>query len=399
MKKYYLFLMLTVVITQAVAQTFNTGTLTLTFNDPLRTGGFGSGGGPGRQIQTEIYYPATVSGSNVALASGSFPVVVFGHGFVMDWSSYDNIYSLLSKRGYIVALPRTEGSASPSHSDFGADLAIVAQKMLALNATNTVAPVFTGKVLQKAAIGGHSMGGGSSFLAAKNNTTIACVFNFAAAETNPKSSSAAKFVTVPTLIIGGERDCVAAPSGNQDKMYDSCLAAKKFEVILKKLTHCDFGNGTNSNCLLGQNLSFCGSQVSSSVALNQYMAFVNPFLDHLLKSDCAAGNRFMDSVNLSPVIFSKKQTGTLACFSAGIDEWGVEQVRTFPNPLRSDKLKVMSAFPFHTIEISDVTGRIHIQEPVENSEVTLEVSGMPSGMYFIVLRSERGTKVQRLIKE
>ena len=44
------------------AQIFQTGTLTLTFNDPLRSGGFGSGGGPGRQIQIEIYYPAVTAG-------------------------------------------------------------------------------------------------------------------------------------------------------------------------------------------------------------------------------------------------------------------------------------------------------------------------------------------------
>ena len=30
------------------SQTFQTGTITLTFNDVARTGGFGSGGGPGR---------------------------------------------------------------------------------------------------------------------------------------------------------------------------------------------------------------------------------------------------------------------------------------------------------------------------------------------------------------
>lgn len=399
MKAKHLFPVLMVLVGQVIAQTFNTGTLTVTFNDPLRTGGFGSGGGPGRQIQTEIYYPAAVSGSNVALAAGSFPVVVFGHGFVMDWASYDNIYALLSKRGYIVALPRTEGGTSPNHADFGADIALVAQNMLALNATNTIAPAFTGKVLQKAALGGHSMGGGCSFLAAKNNTNIACVFNFAAAETNPKASSAAKFVTVPTLIIGGERDCVAPASTNQDKMYDSCLAAKKFEVILKKLTHCDFGNGTNSNCLLGQNLSFCGSQVSNTVALNQYMAFVNPFLDHLLKADCASGNRFMDSVNLSPVIFSKKQTGTLACVTAGIDELAKEEIRISPNPLQSDKLTLVSEFPLNTINVSDITGKIHISEQVDGSEATLELSVLPPGMYFIIIKSERGTSIRRLVKE
>ena len=44
---------------------FSVGHTTITFNDPTRTGGFGSGGGTGRQIQTEIYYPAASAGTGV----------------------------------------------------------------------------------------------------------------------------------------------------------------------------------------------------------------------------------------------------------------------------------------------------------------------------------------------
>jgi len=49
------------------------GHTTFTFNDPTRTGGVGSGGGPGRQIQTEVYYPATSAGTSTPVASGEFP--------------------------------------------------------------------------------------------------------------------------------------------------------------------------------------------------------------------------------------------------------------------------------------------------------------------------------------
>ena len=94
------------------AQNYQIGHTTITFNDPNRTGGFGSGSGSGRQIQTEIYYPADVAGTDVASSSGSFPVIVFGHGFVMSWDSYDNIWTELVPLGYIVAFPRTEGSFS-----------------------------------------------------------------------------------------------------------------------------------------------------------------------------------------------------------------------------------------------------------------------------------------------
>ena len=50
------------------------GHTTITFNDPARTGGFGSGGGTGRQIQTEIYYPSTTAGTMWQLPQVNFPL-------------------------------------------------------------------------------------------------------------------------------------------------------------------------------------------------------------------------------------------------------------------------------------------------------------------------------------
>ena len=97
----------------AQAQNLNIGHTTLTFNDPARSGGFGSGGGPGRQIQTEVYYPATVVGENTAVADGQWPVIVFGHGFAMNWDAYANIWNYLVPYGYIIAFPRTEGGLFP----------------------------------------------------------------------------------------------------------------------------------------------------------------------------------------------------------------------------------------------------------------------------------------------
>lgn len=383
------------------SQTYQTGTITVTFNDVTRTGGFGSGGGAGRQIQTEIYYPATTAGSNVAVASGSFPVVVIGHGFVMDWNSYDNIYSSLSKRGYIVALPRTEGNFSPNHSDFGLDIALVGNKVLQLNATNTLAPVFTGKVDQKLALAGHSMGGGSSFLAAKNNSSVTCLFNFAAAQTNPASSQAAKQVTAPTLIIGGQLDCVAPPSVHQDKMWDSTVATKKYEVIIKNLTHCDFGNGTNFNCTFGQNSSSCPNSINNATALKLYMNFVNPFLDFHLKGICAEGTRFMDSINLSQVIFSKKQSGVLICTSTELTSNKnllSNAISVFPTPA-NDYVLVEGADEHATIEIYSIVGTkidALIDSNTEKKKIT--ITNLPTGIYYIKINSIKGSVFKQLVK-
>lgn len=399
--KNLFFLFLNILSISVFSQTFQTGTITVTFNDASRTGGYGSGGGPGRQIQTEIYYPATSAGSNVAVASGSFPVVVIGHGFVMDWTSYDNIYSALSKRGYIVALPRTEGGFSPSHLDFGLDLALVGNKLMQLNVTNTLAPIFIGKVDQKLALAGHSMGGGSSFLAAKNNSSVTCLFNFAAAQTNPTSSDAAKQVLVPTLILGGQSDCVAPAAANQNKMWDSTAANKKFEIIIKNLTHCDFGNGTNFNCTFGQNSSSCPSSVNNVTALNLYMNFVNPFLDFNLKGICSEGNRFMDSLNLSQVVFSKNQLGVLGCAPLNLNEgqWN-EKVQVFPNPVKDIVLiDGIDEAEFKLTVVTILGQAIDVKSSRNGNKLQIDFSDFASGIYIIKLSDQKNSFTKRIIKE
>jgi dienelactone hydrolase len=297
---------------------FQVGHMSLNFKDGTRTGGYLiSGGiqmpGTGRDIGTEVYYPATTAGNNVAVASGTFPVVIIGHGFAMDWSSYDNLYNRLAALGYIVALPRTEGSLSPAHADFGADMRLLGSLMLSLN-TSTLSgtTTFNTKVSPKTAIGGHSMGAGCSYLASSGNSTITCLFNFAAATTNPSSISSASLATIPTLLVSGQRDCVADTTV-QNSHYAALASSKKFHVILKDLTHCDFGNGSNFNCTFGQGTSGCGNTLSNSMAFNRYMTYLEPFLANQLKDNCNEGNRFMDSLLLpSSLRVGRKITGSIA---------------------------------------------------------------------------------------
>ena len=65
--------------TISVAQPFLIGHKQQAFIDASRSN---------RSIDTEIYYPANSSGDNVPMANGTFPILVFGHGFLMTWDSY-----------------------------------------------------------------------------------------------------------------------------------------------------------------------------------------------------------------------------------------------------------------------------------------------------------------------
>ena len=388
------------------AQSFPVGHVSVNCKDDTRSGGYAIAGaiqfpGSGRDIGVEIYYPATSAGTNTPVAIGQFPVVVFGHGFVMTYDNYDNIYNDLASRGYIVALPRTEGGFSPNHLDFGLDLAFLATKIQQFDTTTIPSSLlmFNGKVIQKAALGGHSMGGGCSFIGAENNTHIVCLFNMAAATSNTSGVSSidgAALVDVPTLMLSGQRDCVADTTV-QNSHYANLAASIKFQVILKDLTHCDFGNGSSAACTFGQTTSGCANTISNSMATERYLNFLVPFLNRELKNNCAEGDRFMDSINAnSPTVVGKKIQGSIACSNVDIaplhphDPW----LSLYPNPatqsltLSFDTRQSDTSFD---VFISDATGSIVYQKRFESHSegkqiVKIDISTFAKGTYLLTMK-------------
>lgn len=413
MKKLFTLLSALSLSTIAFAQMYPIGHMSINFKDASRTGGYAiSGGvqmpGTGRDVGTEVYYPAVSAGTNVAVASGTFPIVVIGHGFLMTYDNYDNIYNALAAKGYIVALPRTEGSTSPNHADFGADLRLLASQLLTLNTVSTPSNIvtFNGKVAQFSAIGGHSMGGGCSFLGAANNTTLTCLFNLAAANSNTAAVSSiqsASMVTVPTLVIGGQRDCVADTSNNQNLMYNNTASAIKFKVILKDLTHCDFGNGSSFNCTFGQGSTGCGNTISNIAAFNRYMTYLEPFLARLLKNDCAKGQQFMDTIQaVSSVRVGRKMQGSIACVATSLTNIDNEEVvALFPNPV-ADILNIHCATKITQLQVTNVIGEEIFIESIATLAADgfkLDVSGLSKGFYFLSVISDNKKISKKFLKQ
>ena len=306
MKFYYLFLCSIFYLATSFAQTFPVGHTTITFNDASRSGGFGSGGGPGRQIQTEIYYPAVSAGNNTALANGAFPIIVFWHGFAMAWDAYQNLWDDFASKGYIIAFPRTEGSLipAPSHNNFGLDLAIVEVKLQNLNTDTT--SIFYTKVVNKSAIMGHSMGGGATFIAAANNSspTLQAVVGLAPAETNPSAISAGQNVTVNALILSGSSDGVTPPASNHLPIYTNLASSCKTFLSITNGSHCYFAN-SNFNCDFGELTTGAGS-LSRGAQQDITSDYVNLWLDFQLKSSCSSWDEFLDSLVVSTRVIAQQ---------------------------------------------------------------------------------------------
>ena len=275
------------------AQPFAIGSTNLAFTDPARGG---------RSIPCEVYYPATSAGLNAPVAPGAYPVLAFGHGFVMTVGAYANFRQAFVPEGFILVLPTTEGGFSPSHGDFGLDLAFAITAMQTEGAT--VASPFFGHVLSTSAVMGHSMGGGASFLAAGGAPQITTVVNYAAAETNPSAIAAAGNASMPTLVFSGSEDCVVPALGNQAGMYAASASTCKAFVSIIGAGHCQFAN-SNFNCSFGE--STCGGPGSISRAAQQDVAqdLTLLWLRRYLMDDPDAGAAFVDSLGLSGRITSQ----------------------------------------------------------------------------------------------
>ncbi len=353
------------------------GHTTLTFIDSLRNN---------RQIATEIYYPATSAGNNTPIAAGVFPLITFGHGFVMVWSAYQNFWDFLVPEGYILAFPTTEGIFSPSHADFGKDLKFLIAK---IQSSGVGAVIPSASVGTTSAIMGHSMGGGCSFLAAENNLMITTLVSFASANTNPSSITASQQVSVPTLLFSGTNDCVTPPSQHQNIMYDSTAAAFKTQVNITGGGHCFFAN-SNFNCSFGENTCSPSPTITRAEQQSVTNNFLKLWLAYFLKNDCQKAQDFQDSLSMSSKI-SYRQSQAIGCFT-GItnSNFYPNSFKVFPNPfstqttLQTDILLHNATFTVYNCfgqtvkEITNISG----------NTATFYRDNLPSGLYFIRLTQD-----------
>lgn len=380
--KYRLLAVLYIVITYATAQN-NIGHTTLNLVDNTRN----------RTIATEVYYPSDVAGDDVAVAMGNYPVLVFGHGFLMSWDAYSNFVDQLVPQGYILCFPTTEMSLSPSHQDFGSDLSFVASEMQALNSDNT--SLFYNSVAPNTALMGHSMGGGASFLAAENNANIQAVVNFAAAETNPSAVAAASNVMVPTLLFSGSDDCVTPAGQHQNLMYANVGSACKTLISINDGVHCYFANN-NFNCEFGEGL--CNSSINITRATQQSItfAFLIPWLNYTLNNDESSGATFANTLETSTDISYLQ-----SCEALKIDyvtrQTGIE---FFPNPSNGIvNYNLMSSAIGGELKIYSIEGKLINQIKLSHPNGMLDLQDYKEGIYILNYATETKVYSYKLVKQ
>ncbi len=273
--KFYFPLLVILGLAQlGMAQPFALGNRSETWQDASRN----------RNVTFDIWYPSTSGGQGSAVAQGQFPVFILSHGFLTGTGPYKNMVDSLVPLGYIMVLPSTETGFLPSHEALGRDMVFLGQRIQQEN-QNSNSYLF-GKVSAAMAAGGHSMGGGATFLAASYAPTLfATTVTFAAAETNPSAAGAASQVAAPCLLMIGSADGVTPLATHQQPIYNN-LSNCKVMVSIQGGGHCYFMNA-DAACDAGELLT-PPSIANRAEQHRRTFRVVRPWLDHFLKGQPAA---------------------------------------------------------------------------------------------------------------
>jgi pimeloyl-ACP methyl ester carboxylesterase len=383
MKNYLFALFFLVIACRAgaiLAQPFQQGHVTLQLLDTSRNN---------RPVPVEVYYPALEAGEEVPLAPGQFPVLSFGHGFVMTVDAYANFSNALVPLGYIMAYSDTETGFSPSHSDLALDLSFIIRSFTNLN--TDPASLFFGAVAPASAVMGHSMGGGASLLAAGNDPSVTAVVNFAAANTSPSAISACAGITIPALLFSGSEDCVTPPSQHQEIMFDSLASACKTLIRITGGGHCYFAE-YNLLCTIGENS--CSPNLSISREEQQDVVFdlMIPWLDHFLKGETGSFQVFLDSLAASSRFESEHD-----CDLTGVKEKksGLMDMKLYPVPFL-DRITVESDAGIASLDVYDFTGRKVYSSRFEVVQIhPVHLPALIAGIYQVVITSGDGRRSAR----
>jgi predicted dienelactone hydrolase len=298
------------------AQNYPIGKRTENFTDPSRSN---------RPVPTEIYYPAISAGTNTAIADGAFPLIVFAHGFLMSYTSYENISDFFVPKGYIVAFCNTENTPFPSHTNYGLDLKFIAERLV--NALNESAGSFwQNKFSGKKAVMGHSMGGGASMIAASGNSIFDLVVGLAPAENGSAETSAAS-ISAPLLIFAGSEDIITAPAAQNYPIYNAAVNSScRTYINITGGGHCYFAN-TNLTCETVEATPTLTRAQQHAVVEDFSIAYFETFL----KNNSSGWQAFIDSLAVSDRVVSEQNCDP-NILSDGAHL--TKDIAVFPNPTK-----------------------------------------------------------------
>ena len=194
----------------------------------------------GSTFTATLHYPALAPGVEAAFdpSGGPYPVFSFGHGFLSAVTLYQSTLAHLASHGWFAIASQSEGGLFPSHGNFANDIRHCLDHLIEAG-LDPGSPYFGAVAGDRLAVGGHSMGGGSSMLAAAADPRILAVVPLAAADTNPSSIAAAAGIEAPLRLIVGSQDTIVPPGPSGGPMYANAPGPRQL-LTIEGGFHCGF---------------------------------------------------------------------------------------------------------------------------------------------------------------
>ena len=356
-----------------VCAQFEVGHVSATYTDPTRSD---------RSIACVVYYPSISTGDAVPVADGTFPFIAFGHGFVMDYTAYQNITDVLVASGYVMIYVETEGGFAPAHVDFGLDLAYVADHFYEEN--STAGSLFQSHLIDRCAIMGHSMGGGATWLAANTSESVDCIAGLAPAETNPSAIAAALNVNVPALVLSGSSDAVTPPADHHIPIYEGAASECKIFVDILNGSHCGYAD-SGSLCDFGE-FGFNGLSRAEQQVITHDLLLA--FFDFHLK-DLSTGNTTLQNYDGTESNVEMQ----IECLSS-VAQSHSQAMLVFPNPCTESLFLEGDASGSMTYSVMDLTGSVVVSGKLMFSGGRAEVNTnqLPIGIYTVLLNDQAAAR-------
>jgi predicted dienelactone hydrolase len=185
---------------------------------------------PARQLTVTIWYPT---------ASGTFPLVVFAHGFDASASTYSALEHDLAAAGFVVAAPDFPVSSSaipgpPAQTDIVEQAHDVSFVITSLLSGSGVPPVLSGHLAPtRVGVVGHSDGGTTVAEAAANSCCADARIGALVVLSGDEGHDGGQWFAnggPPVLVVQGTADDVNPPSLSQT-LFDDASAPKLYVAI------------------------------------------------------------------------------------------------------------------------------------------------------------------------
>ena len=121
------------------------------------------------------------------------------------------------------------------------------------------------------------------------------------------------------------------------------------------------------------------------------------------KAGLASGTTFVNQAGIyfddNEVVMTNSASNLIGCPSSVASIENNKQPEVFPNPATNELVIKTNGTGYTNLVISNMVGQQVMQSNITNNETTLNISGLPVGVYYITLAGETGEKVVKFAKQ